>query len=292
MAVKQVLTDAFTDTSIQKIPDDPMQKAGTLLLLDFGHSQGAFTGVPGNGAQIPNVAWRTANDLVAGAPGQAALAIPFKTTTAIGSASTPVKERTPKNGLNIIYSQANDIAAAENSFGMPVSVFNYIVANYGHSFFLSIWERPTRNGVPGAPTGARSFLGYNTAHYLWALKYGADIAAQTLPSAGANLLGQSFTPGVNTLAPTLIQHGFKNYTGSNAADITRALPYFWGTGSVFNGLHISHSGILYRFLLEDLTVSGRPYAEAAAQDLALWTAAFSPGGKFYGDTFTDVTGYP
>lgn len=43
---------------------------------------------------------------------------------------------------------------------------------------------------------------------------------------------------------------------------------------------------LYRLYIEDMTVSGRDYAEVEAIDLAAYTREFAAGGKFYGDTFT------
>jgi hypothetical protein len=44
--------------------------------------------------------------------------------------------------------------------------------------------------------------------------------------------------------------------------------------------------VLYRAYIEDLTVSGRTYAQVQALDYALWQAAFAPGGRYAGDTFT------
>ena len=47
---------------------------------------------------------------------------------------------------------------------------------------------------------------------------------------------------------------------------------------------------LYRFYLEDLTVSGRTYAEVDAMDNALYTQeVLTPGGRYYGDTQTSVS---
>lgn len=57
-----------------------------------------------------------------------------------------------------------------------------------------------------------------------------------------------------------------------------------GNSPTYNDLHPSH--IFYRFYIEDLTVSGRSYATVDALDLALFTAAFAAGGRYYNDTFT------
>ena len=47
------------------------------------------------------------------------------------------------------------------------------------------------------------------------------------------------------------------------------------------------STILYRFYIEDLTVSGRTAEEVKIIDKKLFNEAFAEGGKFYNDTWTD-----
>jgi hypothetical protein len=64
----------------------------------------------------------------------------------------------------------------------------------------------------------------------------------------------------------------------------------WGALNAYStamgGSTAAPSFILYRFYLEDLTVSGRSYAEVDAIDYALWQTDFGAGGRFAGDTFT------
>lgn len=53
------------------------------------------------------------------------------------------------------------------------------------------------------------------------------------------------------------------------------------------------SSIFYRAYIEDLTVSGRTYAEVDAIDYALYTKeVLTPGGRYYGDTYTDPATIP
>lgn len=54
----------------------------------------------------------------------------------------------------------------------------------------------------------------------------------------------------------------------------------------------SPSAIFYRFYLEDLTLSGRTWAEVDALDARLFASAFAPGGRYYADTFTDPATIP
>ena len=44
--------------------------------------------------------------------------------------------------------------------------------------------------------------------------------------------------------------------------------------------------------IEDLTVSGRTYAEVDALDYALYQAAFAADGRYHGDTNTDPSTLP
>jgi hypothetical protein len=72
--------------------------------------------------------------------------------------------------------------------------------------------------------------------------------------------------------------------------------------SVGNGGSINASGtakesapsvVFYRTYLEDLTVSGRTYAEVDALDVALYTKhVLTTGGRYYGDTYTDPATIP
>jgi len=53
------------------------------------------------------------------------------------------------------------------------------------------------------------------------------------------------------------------------------------------------SKIVYRVYVEDLTVSGRTYAQLDALDFAAYTReVLTTGGRYYGDTFTDPTTIP
>ena len=50
------------------------------------------------------------------------------------------------------------------------------------------------------------------------------------------------------------------------------------------------SRAVYRMYIEDLTVSGRTYAQVDAIDYAQFTKdVLTVGGRYYGDTYTDPT---
>jgi hypothetical protein len=115
MGQKITLAETFTGTGLPSVYDDSLMGAGSLILHDVGHSLGGFAGIPGNGGLIPNIAWQTANALVAGAPGQAALSgVIGSTDTLVAGATTsatfPYAERTSKNGLHIVRSHTKLLA--------------------------------------------------------------------------------------------------------------------------------------------------------------------------------------
>ncbi len=62
-----------------------------------------------------------------------------------------------------------------------------------------------------------------------------------------------------------------------------------GADAAYNG---HSSRVYYRFYLEDLTISGRTYAQVEALDKAVFDAAFAAGGRYNGDTWTSPTTLP
>ena len=117
------------------------------------------------------------------------------------------------------------------------------------------------------------------------------IGAGAVNPAGTNL-GANYSntnPGL-TLGNGLVQVGVAGHSGS----VTNYLfwLYSWGGAGGGDNLHVGGSMVFYRGYCEDLTVSGRTYAQVAAIDLALFNTAFASGGKFNGDTNTAPSGYP
>ena len=290
MGQKIQLAETFTGTGLPVLYDDSLMNAGSLVLLDLGHSLGGVTGVPAGGAVLPNVAWKTANALVSGAPGQSALGIPL-TATSAAAPSYPVIERTPKLGLHAIRSQTSDVSGATYALGTPAAISAYLQANPTHKYYFSIWDNVTRKTTVGqaAPNPGVTAFGSNAGNFLFAIP-GWDV----YPGGGAQFLGKNISRGTPLSTNTgsgIIQMGFTTVTGSPTYTST-VLYGFGGQAGFWSGYRVGSSQILYRMYLEDLTVSGRTYAAAAAADLALYTAAFAPGGKFYGDTFTNPAGFP
>ncbi len=323
MGQEVLLTETFTGTGLPCVYDDKIMSAGALSLIDFNHSLGGYVGVPGNAALLPNIAWKTANALVAGAPGQSALSAKINATSA-AAPSYPLIERTPKLGLHAIRSQASDVSGALYNMELAAAIETYMQTNRAHAFYFGIWDYMTRAGTTaGSPYGGlASVLAYNTSNYLFDDSYSA-LEPQT---SGNGLAGSTSSGRSNNLATgaRLATWGANGFTGTYSGSPS-VIPYIWGgTGGPFVGLHIGASQILYRQYIEDLTVSAaaggyanngaitvaQRFAEVVARDTAMYNAAvnltgswtatdaggnistFTATGKLNGDTWTAPSGYP
>lgn len=256
--------------------DDVMLVPGSLGLLELAHSASPVAGVPANNAVIPNIAWKRLKDLLGSGD---ATTLGFVRDGA-DIANVMVTERSSKGGLHGIVSQTNGTTANQ---GMRIRsatpLFDYIAANQTHDFYYSRWDRVTRIATSGNVHQAA--FGSNTANYL-ALIQGASM----FPSSGAALIGQTENPvSPNTLGNRLRAIAVANNTGSGAFAFAD-MACWGGRGMSASSVNQGASLIKYRSYLEDLTVSGRTYAQVYALDLALWTAAMGAGGRYADDTFT------
>lgn len=273
---KIVLADiAFTDTSLPLIRDDLiLADSGSLLLMDFGHSQGGLDGLPSSGDTLPVV--------VGDEP---AISIPYSI-----SAPDGLLELTSKGGLHLIRSQTtnpNIVATIDLSMALE----NYLEANLTNSYYVSIWSKTTR---AYGSTGVAGTL------------YLSAAAASTSPSSNNLWLINQNGVGVTAHYPSAYKNRSYAETGDNLqqlevegiAGAVSALTYkqlfiFGGQkGGISSPGNYGGSQVLYRIYIEDMTVSGRSFTEIKALDDELFAAAFSAGGKFYGDTYTDPATLP
>lgn len=311
MGQKITLSETFSGTGLPQVYDDSIMGAGSLILHDVGHSLGGFSGIPANGGLIPNVAWQTANALVGGMPGQAALSGVVNSTDPLvagvtGSATYPYAERTPKGGLHIIRSQINDSPGKIYCIDAAPAISAYVQANLDHAYYISIWQYITRPfTTAGVPYPGFAMFGMNTGNNVIGLEVGAAGSA-------AMYLGSAHSLGYNNIGSaglvagaSLLQYGEATHNGTITG--WAAIPFmFGGQGGPFSGLRVGGSQVFYRCYFEDMTVSAiaggyaaaspiatsARYAEVAAKDVAFYNAAFSSVGKFYGDGFVSPSAYP
>jgi len=285
--LKMVIPTTFTDNSLAVLRDDELlPSAGALLLLDATHSAGSWpAGVPTAGTLLTNIAATQATALT-GDPLKAIVETNY-------TSANMIVERTSKGGLHTMPSSAAGYPA--NTYfrlNMPAALRNYLFANMEHDFYFSQWTRHTRNsGGSGAPMNTGAFH-KNSGTYLAALwRSGATLGSY--PGGGfgtAELLGSR----VGALTPGTATHqslGVNSWVGTNPAAATEitTMPYASGsTTAVTPAATFQLPALaLYRVYLEDLTVSGRTYAQVDALDNQLFTDEVqTAGGRYYGDTYT------
>lgn len=293
MPKKDVLTDViFTDQTMKVIYPDARMAKGSLMLFSPGHSQGGFAGVPASAAKVPNVSWETAKAIL-GAGTADSLSGSVLTTG--NTAGVFLVERTLKGGVHGISTQSGGQSSARFwSFDFPSAIRDWVYSHrLDHQFFASIWSRTTRllnatsNSAPQSPF---HYMNTNTAGSLFSFQNG--IAVNGTNGIGFRAADADSVAGTLNLPKVVNKGVFGNSgTGPGAAQKISA-----GVGAfdIFGSLNYNKaaSKVMYDVYFEDLSVSERSYADADAADLAAHTAAFAPGGKYYGDTWTDPATLP
>ena len=285
MGHKITLSDiVFSDSSLPVLRDDPLLSSGSLVLVDVGHSKGRLSGVPSNGTLVNNIAGSIASGLVGSASVSPDILTGF-------TSSAMVPELSGKGGLHVIKSKVNDTNATRFTLRLPAAIKAYLLDNPTHGYYFSMWQQFTRkfdaNNAPLMIFGESAY----SVNFL--MNLGSSGAVQ---GAATNVLGQATTLNPFVAAgPAKLQLAVSKVTGTLSSLAYNDLFIFGGVPSVGvmdAALKKGGSQIMYRVYLEDLTVSGRTYAEVKTLDDALYAAAFAPGGKFYGDTFTDPSTLP
>lgn len=293
MGTRIIIPTTFTAPG-RKVYDDASMDAGTIWLFDPSHSMGAFSGVPANGAAIPNVARNRALAIIGAGAGGAGT---FRTQRE--SAAALVMERTSKGGLHIASSHSAQTTENYGYIEPPAAIKQYMHGRLpaaATGFYVSFWLRVTRAQVA---TAAAASCG----HYI-----NVDAAATSNylfhtqglgPTVGGSLGANVSTTAVNS--PSLLQLGCSAWVGSKPTSYDRGELILGGAGAFsawgYFNVNKAPSLILYKVKVEDLALCKRSnggaggtlaeeYAAAYAADLADFTAAFAAGGKFYNDTWT------
>jgi hypothetical protein len=288
MGTRISISETFSAPTGKLLLNDAiLPAAGALMLIDVGHSMGGLgvAGVPADLAVIPNIAWD-----------QAAAMVGSGNATTLGAIFDRADgtnfnlERTGKGGIHG-YLSGNVAANVGLVINMPTLMQTYLFNNLTADFYISAWDRVTRVGT--VATAPPIFEGIqrtasSTVSFLGAF----DITNSAVPVAGnAKRLGARVT-AANNVGNTYRSVGADGWSGTppaSAAEIRQQLA-LWGAMNAysifFGGTTAPPSYILYRLYIENLTVSGRTWAEVDAIDYALWQRDFGAGGRFAGDTFT------
>jgi hypothetical protein len=306
--IKLAIPLNFTDLTLPLLGNDPILSPGSLALYEIGHPGTGIAGVPAHNALVPNIAATEARVLMPGAT-DADLSATFKT-----AASEPTKinvERTGKGGLHVIVSKATPAAAGAAYAGLygRDKIVQYVRDNVGHQFYVSYWGRETRSPISGngglaglsfanSPSGTNlhHVLSHDGNNYPTSPSYRTGWAREANGAAGAGVMADTNTAWPPSL-PADIRASVAVAGSASATDRTTASVVSGNFFKIFSFGNTSElftqpitgpsSGIAYRYYLEDLTVSGRSFATVDALDKQLYTKHVrTPGGRYYGDTFT------
>lgn len=282
----------FTIPATQYDTYDSIVTRGSLLLVEPGHPAYGWSGVPTGGTLLPNLAAESAKSIL----GSSVEVRPTWFKGAAQAASNSIFERSTKGGLHGIVSQttggmgATSVNASGKGAGVaiPADIIAYLKANPANSYYISLWSNITR--ISGETTaGLMPFLDYignkvdpSSAY----LQYHASGLRRPLAVPPLIAAREPGTP--DTLGPSIRTAGVTGFTGT-MANVDAGYAAQWGVPDATTRNHLkTPSFVFYRYVLEDLTVSGRTYAAADAADFAAYTAAVTTsGGRYYGDTFTD-----
>lgn len=348
--------------------DDALLVPGSLLLFDAAHSANPVIGVPAAGADLPNIAWKRARDVlgaavftgridngtigqagtvltvtaiaagqivigqqIAGTGVNAGQTITGQTSGAAGregvytisnaqsvaattitatagdivslslyregqadTAGVQVTERSGKGGLHSIQTQTNGVVNVGTGIRAKGQIESFLAANNGHQYYYSRWERVTRVAATLGAGPSEAMIGSSTNNYLFYFQPASNPNSFGPPDiVGGARRGYFFDPTQpNTPGNRFQALSWQGATGTipsaSAGYQTRLSQHGmiapWQSSTAF--LNNAASRIVYRLYLEDLTVSGRTYAQVQAADYALYQAAFAAGGRYAGDTFT------
>lgn len=284
-ALKLTVPLAFSDTNLPILKSDPMLNAGSLALFEPMHPIEQWgPGVPGAGASIPNLASKFATPLLGSTIDGTFINGGFT------DATSGKIERTGKGGVHGIVSQAKDSgphASTSGGITLPLALWDYVANNPDHDYYTSFWAHTTRGAVSGKyPVMAIFSEGSTLTNYLYVLQNSNRPSSTSDAGSFLGGRGSMVEPG-----PILRNVGVSQVTGTMSTGAsTKAREFGWGR---YRGSTSGHfSWIFYRFYMEDLTVSGRTYAQADAADLTLKGEAFGAGGRYANDTFTDPATIP
>jgi hypothetical protein len=293
---KIVLPTTFSDNGLPILRDDPILSSGSLMLLDAAHTASPWAaGVPAHNALLPNLASDSAMAILGTADANA-VKPKFIYTTAFNAARGKV-ERSVKGGLHYLVSAgvwpANTNEGAK--FDLPLAMRQRLLANLDNDYFVSMWARVTRpQGVNGAEVVPHYMQISNTTSSTG--QYLAAFSHQTLPNTTARI-GYRETNS-NALGPMLRNIGVSVFTSGKPtlaidadAQAGNLRANFGVAGKPLNSANASvtnnalPSYVLYRYYVEDLTVSGRSYSDVDAIDSAEYTKqVLTAGGRYYNDT--------
>lgn len=290
----------FTDPTLVDTGDLPFLVPGSFCFVEPGHPWAPQHLTNKQAATLPNLAFGMTDWSVV-APGATSSNTGMTLSTAGSTPGYVGSEMTAKGGLHGI--AANTVFNAHVYQGAAASVLQSLIhsAN-GHKFYVAMSHRVTR---PKTGTGGDSYGGITSANTraFWNFS-----AAGDLPATGnARSLGATHHGATDSAGGLIFRSVGLNGTGATSENpwlasnnTTAANPdafNLWKVGSNANWEVVSGSTatkashILYFVYIEDLTASGRTFADADAALYAYHQRIHGVGGRYNGDTWTDPASF-
>lgn len=209
------------------------------------------------------------------------------------------RELTSKGGIHFIVSQsysgdtyATISKALAANPALQTALRNKIIGA-NPNLFISMWTRLTRNSPSEASVPTSAYLSSQTSVSDFAFyKVAKDINFKVSSnSAATSHLNKADTDGTAVGVPNKHNLNIKGYSNAGVLADTVARMLMVGYEAPWPGSSInkSPSFAVYRIYIEDLTLSGRTYAQVKAIDDAEFAKAFASGGRFHGDTWSNPT---
>jgi hypothetical protein len=262
---------------------DKIQAVGSLLLVETNSPAMPWpTGIPINNEKLPNVM-----SLEAENNGITDCESLFKID---GFNHKHGKiERTEKGGLHCIVSQTTMESGVGVKIIIPDGVIQYLIDNDGHQIYISTWQEITRTSTSNQPSRIMIGNGDNDDMLAYFFVSGVNPGADT-----TRVVEYGQYNAVNVSGDAILQaitvNGWEEGEVPSSPDSIEHSLHWGAVGPVNNNVTYVNklqSFIFYRLYIEDLTASGRTHAQALAADQSAFNAAFSEGGRYYGDMFTD-----
>lgn len=282
MARKLVLTGThLTDASAPRLIEiDPIESVGSIYLFDWTHPAAPMAaGLPVNGATAPNLL-ATLGEATIGEPASAT----FSGASTDYNGTKGLIERSGKGGVHAVVSPTLADVTLDYRIMGSESINDYVRTHPSNSFYLSVWGYITKsatsvtNSTPGYRASISKFVS-PSGNYLIVLSnsnYSSGGRAASAVGASIHNYADASWSGGSAPVDGDMRIALMSMPPEPAWNFTDEMRRIQG------------GFIHYRSYLEDLTVSGRTYAELDALDLALFTQeVLTTGGRYYGDTFTD-----
>lgn len=277
-----ILDAVFSDGL--SIPADPRLNAGSLLLLEPARDAPVV---------VPSTLRNYAADQFQAVSGQRVDTV--EVTDALTGQPGCLAQLTAKKGLHGIVGTGPLAAATRTRLAgtTPAALINYLIANPAHKYYMGMIGRVTRNdAVPDYPllalggvSPATDYAGTSNVGFGVAQSRDGGAISGQPGTASAFFLGRRVDSNVQYFADVAVS----GHNITSAAALSQGRGEIFTMGERVNTANIAGwpSHILYTLWIEDLTISGRTYAQCSEQGLTLYNRRFGVGGEYAGDTWTN-----